>query len=153
MVRSRFDHWVKRIRDFSPRIQVITREDPHFRPDRWKKLAEDHCFHGLPSNYSTRLYGWPEDVNQIAFLARFDRSPLVYKQYYELGDHKLFCFGNIAFGLTYFERLGPDDLPVGVDEGASIYEYPRRALTWAYIFHLMKNQIKEVEASSVPKLK
>lgn len=149
-IKNLLEKWIDYFRRLSPRIVIKTPFDEGFDLAELKRLAQSNTAEWARDEpESVELDGWPT-VDQIAFCVSYDSSKQERNKIFRTQDTYLFCFGDIAFGLGYFEYDEYDDEIEKYRHHLS--GYSKIALSWRYITKLIRDRIKEIETGSLPPL-
>ena len=140
--------WINFFKNLSPRIKLVLPEDKGFTPDIWEELAKKEKESGEELD-KILLKGWPKH-NDIAFLVSCNSAvSLEAKPHFLLKDSFLFCYGNFAFGLTYFE-FANDPHPSDEVYTYSLEDYVPDALFWEHINKVIQSRLLELEEEVPP---
>lgn len=149
-VKQRLESWIDYFKKLSPRIVIKTPYDKGFDFDKLKFLAKEATPEWQRNEpNSVKLDGWPT-IDSVAFFVQYNSSRHEQNKIFYAQDSFLFCFGDLAFGLDYFEYYDYDD---EIQKYKYHLNYPRDAICWKYIAGLIRNRIDEIEKKSVPPIK
>lgn len=132
--------WIFFFQNLSPRIRIILPGDKDFNLENLKKVAIS-----LQKSREVEFEGWPESEN-VAFIILLDLSYPLHPKKIEPEDCYVFCYKDIAFGLTYFEWDGDGETDPFC-KTYSLSNYIDIALSWKYISKLVSDKIKDIENS------
>jgi len=155
-VEKRKSEWINYFINLSPRLNVTSRssfqdEDEY---DLFLENTNFFCAEILREKRDVdepKILDWP-NKKSIVFIVEINSSLVPDDRELKSENTFVFCYGDTAFGLDYFEE--EDFYEEG---GTSIYafslsNYAKEALSWKYISSLIKNRLKEIE-NSVPSFK
>lgn len=139
VIQKKYDGWIDYFKKLSRRIIVYQPNDELFTKilAALEKKTREDIFER--SGYEgVELIGWPKKES-IAFIVSYDSSLPGHEKTYSAEDCRFFCYGDLAFGITYFES----------DEGDSskysYSNYSKSALRWKYVAKLVRERIKEFQ--------
>lgn len=139
---KRLSEWIKYFEGLSDKIKVLKPNDEDFNLELSSLRKATIKLKDLDEGYGHVLYGWPKP-EEVAFVVKIDSSYPNNLTYLKEDDARIFCFGNIAFGPSYFEwdGDGEDDPDC---KTYSIRNYSANALSWTYVTKRIKSYLKEL---------
>ncbi len=144
-IQKRYDDWIDYFKSMSPRIKIRNPNDEEFDLRKVEILAKQFARHDYDVE-DVLLLDWPEKKN-IAFILCYDSAlPAATKQEFLDENIHVFCFGDIAFRINYFESV--DDAMHDFTYG--LQNYPPSALLWKYIATLIKDRLIAIETLVPP---
>ena len=143
--QKRYDDWINYFKKMSSRINIRNPNDEKLDLTKFEIVAKQFARHDYDVE-NVLLFDWPEKKN-IAFVLYYDSAlPAATKQEFLDENIFIFCFGDIAFGLSYFEWV--DDSENHFTYG--LQNYSLSALSWRYITKIIKDRLIAIEASVPP---
>lgn len=139
-LQQKLEKWVEYFKNISPRIKMWRPSDENFTLEKFEVLTKEiieSCY-DIDHIDQITLKEWPKKEN-IAFIVGYDSSLPGHSKRFLPKDVRIFCYGDFAFGLGYFERdsdSSDDDF---------ILDYPESALSWNYMAKIIRDEILEIQ--------
>ncbi len=137
---ERLLRWIALFGQMSSRVSVHRATEPGFEEFIGlieKRVREEKCIRD-----TEELVGWPTRTT-TAFVVQVDSSPPGFVGVdVELSDTFFFSLSGQAFGATYFEWDGGEDDFMANTFSVSFCD---EALSWDYVYSLIRNRVTEIE--------
>lgn len=152
-VEKRRNKWITYFRNLSPRINVITRSN-FKNEDGYNLFLENinfFCEEIIRVEKDVdelEILDWP-NKKSIVFIIEINSSLAPGGLELKSKNTYVFCYGDTAFGLDYFEEEDSYELEGKYIHTFSLSGYSKEALSWNYVSSVIKHILEEIE-NSVP---
>lgn len=140
-LQMKLEAWIEYFKNLSPRIRIKRPSDNDFNLKTFELMAKDLT--EISDDFTEiKLHGWPE-LEQVAFVVDYDSSLPGHPKKFSKKDRFIFCYGDVAFGLGYFERS--DDEEYQDDYRFDLNGYVKEALEWNYVAKIIREDLLSIQ--------
>jgi hypothetical protein len=144
---QRISDWLTYFEVLSPRIKVLTPDNPLFESTLLNLKEEAIKKTQIDPDLGQELCDWPK-AEHVVFLVLFNSTMPNREAKFEPQDARIFSFNNFAFGPDYFEWDGDEDNFNCLTY--SLTNYSEDVLSWHYITKLIKDRLSEFDTLVPP---